>query len=81
MGRNGKDRTIRSELLARLLAQGDELLELQEKLVNKDGAQQTDELAVCVDNAMEEMGYVRTFSYDGEDADVRMAVLRYRKYV
>ena len=44
-------------------------------------AQQTDELAVCVDNAMEEMGYVRTFSYDGEDADVRMAVLRYRKYV
>lgn len=44
-------------------------------------AQQADGLAACVDAAMEEMGYVRTFSYDGDDADVRMAVLRYRKYV
>jgi len=44
-------------------------------------AQQADELAASVDAAMEDMGYVRTFSYDGDDADVRMAALRYRKYV
>jgi len=45
-----------------------------------DRAQQADDLSVSVDAAMEEMGYVRTFSYDGDDADVRMAALRYRKY-
>ena len=44
-------------------------------------AQQADALAVQVDAAMEDMGYTRTFSYDGDDADVRMAALRYRKYV
>lgn len=46
-----------------------------------DRAQQADELAVRVDQAMEDMGYVRTFAYDGDDADVKMAALRYRKYV
>ena len=44
-------------------------------------AQQADELAERVDAAMEDMGYTRTFSYDGDDAQVRMAALRYRKYV
>ena len=44
-------------------------------------AQQADALAVQVDAAMEDMGYTRTFSYDGDDADVRMAALRYKKYV
>lgn len=44
-------------------------------------AQQTDALAEAVDAAMEEMGYTRTFSYDGDDVDVRMAALRYRKYL
>lgn len=44
-------------------------------------AQQADALSEAVDAAMEEMGYVRTFAYDGDDADVRMAALRYRKYV
>ena len=44
-------------------------------------AQQADELTAGVDSAMEELGYVRTFSYDSDDADVRMAALRYRKYV
>lgn len=44
-------------------------------------AQQADALAAQVDAAMEDMGYMRTFSYDGDDADVRMAALRYRKYV
>ena len=46
-----------------------------------DRAQLADELAQRVDSAMEDMGYVRTFSYDGDDAAVRMAALRYRKYV
>ena len=44
-------------------------------------AQQADALAERVDAAMEEMGYVRTFSCDRDEADVRMAALRYRKYV
>lgn len=44
-------------------------------------AQQADELAAKVDAAMEDMGYIRTFAYDSDDADVRMAVMRYRKYV
>ena len=40
-----------------------------------------DALAETVDAAMEEMGYIRTFSYDDDDSEVRMAALRYRKYV
>lgn len=44
-------------------------------------AQEADTLAPLVDEAMERMGYTRTFSYDDDDADVRMAALRYRKYV
>lgn len=46
-----------------------------------DRAQQADALAQAVDAAMEEMGYVRTFSYDDDSQQVRMAALRYRKYV
>ena len=30
---------------------------------------------------MENLGYVRTFSYDDDAQDVRMDALRYRKYV
>lgn len=45
------------------------------------GAQQADMLAEAADAAMEEMGYARTFSYDSDEKDVRMAALRYRKYV
>lgn len=44
-------------------------------------AQETDTLAESVDAAMEELGYARTFSYDDDDSDVRIAALRYRKYV
>lgn len=44
-------------------------------------AQDADALAPLVDEAMERMGYMRTFAYDDDDADVRMAALRYRKYV
>lgn len=40
-----------------------------------------DELAEKVDTAMEEMGYTRTFSYDDDDSEVRIAAMRYRKYV
>lgn len=40
-----------------------------------------DDLAQAVDDAMQEMGYTRTFSYDDDDSDVRMSALRYRKYV
>ncbi len=44
-------------------------------------AKEADELAESVDAAMEELGYVRTFSYDDDDSDVRIAAMRYRKYV
>lgn len=44
-------------------------------------AQQADQIAQQADTAMEALGYVRTFSYDSDDADVRMAALRYRKYI
>ena len=36
---------------------------------------------VEVDAVMENLGYVRTFSYDDDAQDVRMDALRYRKYV
>ena len=42
---------------------------------------EADRLAQEVETAMEELGYTRTFSYDDDDAEVRMAALRYRKYV
>lgn len=44
-------------------------------------AQQADALAEAVDAAMEELGYMRTFSYDDDGQQVRMAALRYRRYV
>ena len=44
-------------------------------------AKEADALAERVDGQMEEMGYARTFSYDSDEPDVRMAALRYRKYV
>ena len=40
-----------------------------------------DALAVSVDAAMEEMGYVRTFAYDDDDSEMRIAAMRYKKYV
>lgn len=46
-----------------------------------DRVSDADTLAEAVDKEMEEMGYTRTFSYDDDDGDVRMAALRYRKYV
>lgn len=46
-----------------------------------DRVQDADDLAEAVDAAMEEMGYMRTFSYDDDNSEVRMAALRYRKYV
>lgn len=46
-----------------------------------DRVQDADALAEAVDAEMEKMGYMRTFSYDDDDSDVRMAALRYRKYV
>ena len=46
-----------------------------------DKAKQADEMADRVDGIMEDMGYVRVFAYDGDDAGVRMAALRYRKYI
>lgn len=44
-------------------------------------ASAADRIAVEVDAAMEDMGYTRTFSYDDDDSDVRIAAMRYRKYV
>lgn len=44
-------------------------------------AAQVDVLAAAVDAAMEELGYTRTFAYDDDSQAVRMAALRYRKYV
>ena len=44
-------------------------------------AEDADAIAVEVDAVMEDMGYVRTFSYDDDAQDVRMDALRYRKYV
>ena len=46
-----------------------------------DEAEQADQLAQRVDETMEALGYMRTFAYDSDEADVRMAALRYRKYV
>lgn len=46
-----------------------------------DRAKDADALAPLVNEAMERMGYTRTFAYDDDDADVRMQALRYRKYV
>jgi len=46
-----------------------------------DRAQEADVLTVLVDAVMEEMGYMRTFSYDDDDSEVRIAALRYRKFV
>lgn len=46
-----------------------------------DRVSDADALAEAVDAAMEGMGYTRTFSYDDDDSDVRMAAMRYRKYV
>ena len=46
-----------------------------------DRAQQADVLAQAVNAAMEELGFTRTFSYDDDGQQVRMAALRYRKYV
>ena len=46
-----------------------------------DRAEDADAIAVEVDAVMENMGYVRTFSYDDDAQDVRMDALRYRKYV
>lgn len=46
-----------------------------------DRASEADTLAPLVDAAMEAMGYTRTFSYDDDNADVRMDALRYRKAV
>lgn len=44
-------------------------------------AQEADCLSVLTDAVMEELGYMRTFSYDDDGQDVRMAVLRYRRFV
>lgn len=44
-------------------------------------ASAADAIAEAVDAAMEEMGYARTFSYDDDESEVRIAALRYRKYV
>ena len=46
-----------------------------------DRAEDADAIAVEVDAVMENLGYVRTFSYDDDAQDVRMDALRYRKYV
>ena len=46
-----------------------------------DRTADADRISQEVDEAMEGMGYMRTFSYDDDDSDVRMAALRYRKYV
>lgn len=46
-----------------------------------DRASAADRIAVLADAAMEEMGYTRTFSYDDDTGDVRIAAMRYRKYV
>ena len=40
-----------------------------------------DEIAEGVDAAMEDMGYLRTFAYDDDTGEVRIAAMRYRKYV
>ena len=44
-------------------------------------AKEADALTVLVDAVMEEMGYMRTFSYDDDQSDVRIAAIRYRKFV
>ncbi len=44
-------------------------------------AEEADAIAVEVDALMEDMGYVRTFSYDDDGEEARMEALRYRKYV
>ena len=46
-----------------------------------DRVAEIDMLIGDVDAAMEDMGYVRMFAYDDDDADVRMCAMRYRKYV
>ena len=46
-----------------------------------DRAADADAIAVEVDAVMENLGYMRTFSYDDDAQDVRMDALRYRKYV
>ena len=46
-----------------------------------DKAVQADSLAEMVDQAMEELGYARTFSYDDDESDIRICAMRYRKYV
>lgn len=46
-----------------------------------DRADEADALAVEVDAVMENMGYLRTFSYDDDSGEARMEALRYRKYV
>lgn len=40
-----------------------------------------DRIAEDVDAAMEDMGYLRTFSYDDDTGEVRIAAMRYRKFV
>ena len=42
---------------------------------------EADTLAEAVDAQMEALGYTRTFSYDGDEPDVRVAALRYRKTI
>lgn len=44
-------------------------------------SEQADTIAAAADTAMEDMGYTRTLCYDDDSQDVRMAVLRYRRYV
>lgn len=44
-------------------------------------ASAADKLAEDVDATMEDMGYTRTFAYDDDESDVRIAAMRYRKYV
>lgn len=44
-----------------------------------DKAVEADAIAPETDAAMAEMGYMRTFSYDQDDAEVRVQVMRYKK--
>ncbi|MBR2942732.1 MAG: hypothetical protein IKB82_04965 [Clostridia bacterium] len=44
-------------------------------------AREADTLTVLVDAVMEDLGYMRTFSYDDDNGEVRIAALRYRRFV
>ena len=46
-----------------------------------DRAAQADALCQAVDAQMEALGYVRTMAYDDDSQQVRLAVLRYRRFV